>query len=165
GDPAAAGRRVVTEGPAAALAHVPVARFGALLTADRREIESFRAIGNLLREYLSAPQEKPISIAVFGPPGAGKSFGVAQVTEHAARAAQGRKVEPLEFNLSQFASLADLIAAFHLVRDCALSAAVPLVFFDEYDSAFGTELGWLRYFLAPMQDGRFREGGHAHPLG
>jgi len=162
GDPASAARRVVTDGPAAALSRVPVARFGDLMTADRREIESFRAIGNLLREYLSAPQTKPISIGVFGPPGAGKSFGVTQVAAHAA---QERKLALLEFNLSQFATLADLIAAFHLVRDQALSGAVPLVFFDEFDSAFSGELGWLRNFLAPMQDGRFREGGHAHPLG
>jgi hypothetical protein len=162
GDPAAVARRVVVEGPEKALTHVPVATFGKLVTADRRETESFRAIGNLLREYLSTPQKKPISIGVFGPPGAGKSFGVEQV---AAYAAQGRKVELLEFNLSQFTALADLNAALHLVRDCALSGAIPLVFFDEIDTDFEVPLGWLRYFLAPMQDGKFREGGHAHPLG
>jgi RyR domain/ATPase family associated with various cellular activities (AAA) len=162
GDPGNAARRVVTEGPAAALTRVPVARFSKLQTADRREIESFRAIGNLLREYLSAPRTKPISIGVFGPPGAGKSFGV---TEVAAQVAKDRKLTLIEFNLSQFTSLGDLVAAFHLVRDSALSGSMPLVFFDEFDSAFGGELGWLRYFLAPMQDGKFREGGHAHPLG
>jgi hypothetical protein len=165
GDPAAAARRVVTEGPAAALSHVPVASFNKLQTADRREIESFRAIGNLLREYLATPQIKPISIGVFGPPGAGKSFGVEQVVRHAAAAARIRNPELLEFNLSQFTGLPDLIAAFHLVRDRALGGAIPLVFFDEFDSNFGSELGWLRYFLAPMQDGQFREAGHAHPIG
>lgn len=165
GDPLAAARRVVTEGPSAALHRIPTARFGALLTADRREIESFRAIGNLLREYLAAPRARPISIGVFGPPGAGKSFGVQQV----AQAALGRRPDVLEFNLSQFTALADLTAAFHLVRDRAVRGEVPLVFFDEFDSPFDTQfggdLGWLRYFLAPMQDGNFREGGHAHPLG
>lgn len=161
GDPAAAARRVVTDGPSAALQRIPTARFGALLTADRREIESFRAIGNLLREYLATPRARPISIGVFGPPGAGKSFGVQQV----AQVALGRRPEVLEFNLSQFTALADLTAAFHLVRDRAVRGAVPLVFFDEFDSPFGGDFGWLRYFLAPMQDGSFREGGHAHPLG
>ena len=162
GDITSAARRIVTYGHGAALARAPVARFGALYTADRREIESFRAIGNLLREYLSAPQTKPISIGVFGPPGAGKSFGVKQVARHAA---QGRRLEMLEFNLSQFTDVADLVAAFHLVRDKALGGATPLVFFDEFDAAFRGELGWLRYFLAPMQDGRFLEAGAAHPLG
>jgi hypothetical protein len=168
GDATNAARRVVAEGPEAALAKVPVAQFGELTTADRGEIESYRAISNLLRDYLSMPQTKPISIAVFGPPGAGKSFGVQQVAEHA-RPVGSRKVPPLEFNLSQFTQLDDLIAAFHLVRDQALSDIVPLVFFDEFDSNFGDELdgklGWLRYFLAPMQDGKFRERGHTHPLG
>ena len=161
GDPIAAARRVVTDGPSAALQRVPTARFGALLTADRREIESLRAIGNLLREYLAAPRTRPISIGVFGPPGAGKSFGVQQV----AQVALGRRPDVLEFNLSQFTALADLTAAFHLVRDRGVRGEVPLVFFDEFDGPLGDDLGWLRYFLAPMQDGSFREGGHAHPLG
>ena len=162
GDPGNAARRVLSEGPSAALTRVPIARFGKLQTADRREIESFRAIANLLQEYLSALRTKPISIGVFGPPGAGKSFGV---TEVATQIARERKLTLLEFNLSQFTSLSDLVAAFHLVRDSSLAGAMPLVFFDEFDSAFGDKLGWLRYFLAPMQDGKFREGGHSHPLG
>jgi hypothetical protein len=164
GDAAIAARLVLTAGPKVALAQVPVAKFGDLETADRREIESYRAIGNLLRDYLAVSQTKPISIGVFGPPGAGKSFGVKQVAKHATPV--GSKALPvLEFNLSQFTALADLIAAFHLVRDIALSGTVPLVFFDEFDCAFGVELGWLRYFLSPMQDGEFREAGHVHPLG
>jgi hypothetical protein len=164
GDATDAARRVVTAGPKAALAKVPVAQFAQLVTADRGEIESYRAISNLLREYLAVPQTKPISITVFGPPGAGKSFGVVQVAEHAART-QRRALELLEFNLSQFTSLTDLNAAFHLVRDRALSGTIPLVFFDEFDSHFERELGWLRYFLSPMQDGKFREAGNTHPLG
>jgi hypothetical protein len=170
GDAATVARRLVQKGPAVALARVPTARFGKLLTADRREAESFRAIANLLREYLASRPTKPISIGVFGPPGAGKSFGVVQVATAVAEALdpQGRKDDrrkPLEFNLSQFTSPADLAAAFQLVRDEALGGRVPLVFFDEFDSDLGTPFGWLRHFLAPMQDGKFREGGHLHPLG
>ena len=164
GDAKYAARRVISVGPKVALAKVPVAQFGELETADRNEIESYRAISNLLREYLSVRQTKPISIAVFGPPGAGKSFAVKQLVGHA-RPAGSKRAQPLEFNLSQFTKLEDLIAAFHLVRDQALSGVVPLAFFDEFDCNFGGELGWLRYFLAPMQDGEFREHGHVHPLG
>jgi len=164
GDAKYAARRVISVGAKVALAKVPVAQFGELETADRNEIESYRAISNLLREYLSVRQTKPISIAVFGPPGAGKSFAVKQLVGHA-RPVGSKHAPPLEFNLSQFTKLEDLIAAFHLVRDQALSGAVPLAFFDEFDSNFGGELGWLRYFLAPMQDGEFREHGHVHPLG
>ena len=42
---------------------------------------------------------------------------------------------------------------------------IPLVFFDEFDSAFKGKLGWLKYFLAPMQDGVFRLGDSVHPIG
>ena len=156
GDPGNAARRVVTEGPAAALARVPLARFAKLRTADRREIESFRAIGNLLREYLSAPRTKPISIGVFGPPGAGKSFGVTQV---ATQVAQDRTLALLEFNLSQFTSLADLVAAFHLVRDSALSGAMPLVFFDEFDSNFGCETRLAALFSRAYAGREISRGG------
>ena len=43
---------------------------------------------------------------------------------------------------------------------------MPLVFWDEFDSAFdGDKLGWLRYFLAPMQDGVFQDGQSLHNIG
>jgi hypothetical protein len=52
------------------------------------------------------------------------------------------------------------------VRDVGLSGALPLVFWDEFDTALeGKKLGWLRYFLAPMQDGRFQDGQLVHPIG
>ena len=71
-----------------------------------------------------------------------------------------------EFNLSQFASPDDLLSALHQVRDIGLSGKIPLIFWDEFDAAFsGAALGWLRYFLAPMQDGRFQEGQLIHPIG
>jgi hypothetical protein len=38
-----------------------------------------------------------------------------------------------------------------------LSEEVPLIFFDEFDAKLGDqEYGWLKYFLAPMQDGKFK---------
>ncbi|HEY2870809.1 MAG TPA: hypothetical protein VGJ56_02760 [Reyranella sp.] len=155
-------RRIVVRGPDA-VAGIPIAAFGDLRTADRREIEAFRAIANLLAEYLGQAQSKPISIGVFGRPGAGKSFGVTEVAKAVSKA---KKVQKLEFNLSQLASPAELNAAFHLVRDCSLKGDVPLAFFDEFDCELeGEPLGWLSSFLAPMQDGTFLEGGHAHPIG
>lgn len=166
--------RVVIDGPSAATG-IPVADFGKFQTADRREIEAFRAIGNLLGEYLEQPPPKPgeqshikpISIGVFGRPGSGKSYGVTEVAKHiAGQVSKGQEVKKIDINVSQFTSLADLTAAFHLIRDCSLSGKIPLAFFDEFDSASDDgELGWLRYFLAPMQDGEFSEGGHKRPIG
>jgi len=152
----------VTKKTEKALNRVPRARFGKLLTLERDEIESFQSIKNLMSEYLNKNDARvPLSIAVFGPPGSGKSFGVTQL----ALSMDPKRVVVKEFNVSQFTSIADLTNAFHKVRDLVLEGKIPLVFFDEFDSSFNGELGWLKYFLAPMQDGVFREGETMHPIG
>lgn len=140
---------------------LPQLSFGALTTVDRREIESFQNIRNLITEYASGKASKPLSIAVFGPPGSGKSFGVTQIAKNVLEG-----VQKLEFNVSQFRGPDDLSAAFHSVRDCVLSGKLPLVFFDEFDSdRDGQPLGWLKSFLMPMQDGKFKDVSGEHPVG
>ena len=75
-------------------------------------------------------------------------------------------IEPKEFNLSQLQQPEDLLGALHQVRDVNLSGKMPLVFWDEFDTTLGGQsLGWLRYFLAPMQDGTFQEEQITHPIG
>ncbi|WP_052220587.1 RyR domain-containing protein [Clostridium homopropionicum] len=153
---------IVKNGVESSLKFIPIAQFGNLQTVDRTEIESYRSIKNLMVEYISSKNVvRPLSIAVFGTPGSGKSFGV---TEVAASISPGL-IEKLNFNLSQFRNPLDLINAFHKVRDLSLEGKIPLIFFDEFDSAFEGKLGWLKYFLAPMQDGVFREGDSIHPIG
>ena len=155
--------QVVHEGPEVALQGVPWGQFGNLLTVDRQEIESYRSIRNLVAEYAGQKQaSRPLSIAVFGTPGSGKSFGVTEM----AKSLLPGQIEPITFNLSQFDSADNLISAFHQVRDVGLSGKIPLVFWDEFDTSLReTPLGWLRYFLAPMQDGKFQEGQISHPIG
>ena len=150
------------------LDQVPVAVFAkALSTYDRREIENYRALYSLMHDYIRQPTApRPLSVAVFGPPGAGKSFGVKKVAEALMEAGSSRKTETLTFNLSQYQNPDELAAAFHLVRDIVLRGKIPLVFFDEFDAALnGQPLGWLRYFLAPMQDAEFLDRGTPHPIG
>jgi hypothetical protein len=156
-------RQIVRQGAEVALQGVPLGQFGDLLTVDRREIESFRSIRALVDEYNQHKRPKrPLSIAVFGPPGSGKSFGIEQV----AKALLPGQIEKLDFNLSQFDSPDELRNALHRVRDSALSGKVPLVFWDEFDTSLASEpLGWLRHFLVPMQDGVFQEGQITHPIG
>lgn len=156
-------QQIALEGAEAALRDVPLGQFGALLTVDRREMESFRSIRALVGEYCRQSRPKrPLSIAVFGAPGSGKSFGIIEV----ANSFLPGQIKTLEFNLSQFSNPDDLRQAFHQVRDVRLSGLIPLVFWDEFDTAMeGQPLGWLRYFLAPMQDGSFQEGQLTHPIG
>lgn len=74
---------------------VPTARFGNLLTADRKEIEFFRSTAAVIHEYLASHPGKPLSLAVFGSPGAGKSFGVKQVI----KTMLPKSTVPIEVNL------------------------------------------------------------------
>ncbi len=155
--------QIVLKGPENALEGVPLGQFGNLLTVDRQEIEGFRSIRALVSEYCRQSQQKrPLSIAVFGSPGSGKSFGIIEI----ANSLLPGQIEVREFNLSQRNSPDELLAALHQVRDVGLSGKIPLVFWDEFDTSLnGEPLGWLRHFLAPMQDGRFQEGQIAHPIG
>jgi hypothetical protein len=151
-------RRLALLGPAL-LENVPYARFGDLLTMDRREIEGLRALRLQMLSYQRSDSGKrPLSLAVFGAPGSGKSFGLKQI----AIAVFGKENPILEFNLSQFKGPEDLIGAFHQIRDHALAGKTPVAFWDEFDSR---SYQWLQYFLAPMQDGMFQEGQNTHAVG
>ncbi len=163
GDLLGVAEEVVRHGPEIALKDVPLGQFGKLLTVDRGEIESLRAVQTLIAEYCRSSLPKPLSIGVFGAPGSGKSFVMVQLAQ---LVGAERISDKIDFNLSQFGSIEDLHDAFHQVRDVRLSGAIPLVCWDEFDASFqGEELGWLRYFLAPMEDGVFRQGQVLHPIG
>lgn len=134
----------------------PIGRFDKLVSVDRQEIEGLRSIKNILGEYCnSTARDRPISLAVFGPPGSGKSYGVKQI---AREVAGDIAIQDFTFNLAQFVSFSEVTKQLLTVRDAALENKLPLVFFDEFDSEMGKQqpLGWLKYFLSPMQDGRFQ---------
>ena len=156
-------RNIVRQGPAVALTSVPIETIGAWKSADRHEIEGVRSVKNAMQEYLQKSKpETPLAVAVFGPPGSGKSFAIKQVAKDLGI----DKDAQLTFNLSQFESAEELAGAFHQIRDLHLKGKMPLVFWDEFDtSCEGAPLGWLRYFLAPIQDGQFSDKGRSHPTG
>lgn len=159
----ACARDIVRRGPAAALKDVPIETIGAWKSADRHEIEGVRSVKNAMQDYLQKPRpQTPLAVAVFGPPGSGKSFAIKQI----ARDLGIDKEAQLTFNLSQLESAEELAGAFHQIRDLHLKGKMPLVFWDEFDTACeGVPLGWLRYFLAPIQDGQFSDKGQSHSTG
>ena len=125
---------------------VPLIRFKKLLALERREIESLRAAKNLITIYLQdRNQKKPISVAIFGPPGTGKSFAVEQIAEDL-------NIAWLKYNVSQFKSEDELAGMFEVVMEANVKGQVPLVFIDEFDC---DDLRWLKFFLEPMQDGTY----------
>jgi hypothetical protein len=150
---------IVLRGIDAALPSVPKATYGAYTTVDRDEIERINTIRNLIDAYITNPDDRrPLSFAVFGPPGSGKSFAVKQLMREVAGAA----AISIEFNLSQIATVQELHQAFHSVRDASIKGLVPFVFWDEFDA---DGLKWLKEFLAPMQDSYFLSSGAQHFFG
>ncbi len=156
-------RNIVVQGALEALPDVPVETIGDWSSADRQEIEGVRSVNNAMKDYLELKNpETPLCVAVFGPPGSGKSFVVKEI----AKGLGIKEDAQLTFNLSQFESSDELQTAFHQIRDLNLKGKMPLVFWDEFDTPCqGRILGWLRYFLTPMQDGEFTDKGATHPLG
>jgi hypothetical protein len=156
-------RKIVAEGPAQALPDVPVELIGNWRSADRHEVEGVRSVYNAMADYLTQQHPKtPLSVAVFGSPGAGKSFVVREIARELGIAADAQ----LTCNLSQLTSPRELTQVFQQIRDWRLRGKMPLVFWEEFDMPCeGVHLGWLRYFLTPMQDGEFSDHGWERPLG
>ena len=112
----------------------PYAEFGDIKLVDNDEIEQFSNCGRIVRNYLSNKDwRKPLSIAVFGKPGIGKSFAVRQLVR--LNRGDGDK-KPLVFNLAQFNSLDQLTECFHTIQSAVLASKdhPPLIMFDEFDS-------------------------------
>jgi hypothetical protein len=68
---------IIAKGPKEALNGEPICTFADFITVDRQEAESLRSIRGVITEYVrNRSRAKPLSIAVFGQPGSGKSFAV-----------------------------------------------------------------------------------------
>ncbi|MDR1183339.1 MAG: ATP-binding protein [Coriobacteriales bacterium] len=148
---------------------IPFLRMGSLLTYDNNQIGQICDTYNVLKQYRRAFEHSgPLSICVFGPAGSGKSFVVNKMIERLNKSTEGGLAEfsSLSFDLSQMSDADELFEAFHQVRDLGLQGKLPLVFFDEFDSRYkGEDFGWLRFFLAPMESGKFFQKGKAHIIG
>ena len=135
-----------------------VHQFGKLFLFDDEERQQLDAMRDLIRQYVAREKPaRPLSLAVFGPPGSGKSFSVEQILDEL-------KLAATNVNLTQVSDAEELGAVlFH----SAMSAdrSVPVIFFDEFDAPRdGAPFGWLAWFLAPMQDGKFLYRGEVIAL-
>lgn len=133
---------------------IPYAEFSDIFTIDKSEIVELRNIERSIRDYQKdTDQQKPLSIAVFGEPGSGKSYSIKEIVKGIFGSNRPRIHT---FNISQMKKSEELIDALRLVQNEVLKGDLPVVFWDEFDSEYeGEELGWLKFFLSPMQDGTF----------
>lgn len=126
------------------------------LPATSDETKHCESLCKIIGDYSKRDAPKrPLSIAMFGPPGSGKTYYVEQLAAHAQR----YKEKPVTINLSQFEHPSQLAESL-LHALSSRGSHTPLILFDEFDTTLGGEdLGWLRWFLAPMQDAVFFHNG------
>jgi len=134
-----------------------VARFGELFLFSDEERDQLHAMHDLIRRYIArSDPRRPLSLAVFGPPGSGKSFAVEQILGEL-------KLNSTDVNLTQVSdasALGEVLAHEVLSHAAKSTGAIPVIFFDEFDAPrAGAPYGWLAWFLAPMQDGKFLHDG------
>src|SRR6185295_8915218 len=141
-------------------------RFGELTIFSEAENRQLKSIRELTQRYLRQNKlEHPLCVAVFGPPGSGKSFAVEQIRDEAFQDS-GFKPSMSTINLTQVTDQSDLSKAFAESLKSSDANTVPLVFFDEFDAPRnGAPYGWLSWFLAPMQDGAFLRAGSKVDVG
>ncbi|KAM3423156.1 hypothetical protein BST61_g608 [Cercospora zeina] len=161
GDPAEVARQIVTVGAEKTLARCPAQRFGNLLSVERSEQESLRAIVDAVQERLTFETSQPTSIGILGPPGSGKKFVAANLAKHFS---QNASVKQLTFN-GRLLRLEDLIALCHTIRDNTASGLLTVVCFENFESILEPRNELLNSFLVMMRDGHFTDRGHVRSLG
>ncbi|KAK0867746.1 hypothetical protein LTR87_014462 [Friedmanniomyces endolithicus] len=161
GDPAELARQIVTIGPEKALAACPIQRFGKLLTAERPEQESLRAILSAVHERLNSSARRPTSIGILGAAGSGKKFTASNLAAHISNDGPANR---LNYNARLLKS-DDLIAACHAIRDHTASGEVTIVTFENFESVLESDHSLLNDFLVIMRDGQFTDRGSVHNLG
>ncbi len=142
-----------------------VASFGnLLLPKESAEVKRCSEIQEIFEDYATRKDvSSPLSIAVFGPPGSGKSFLVNELIN--SLPGKNRFGQLKTINLSQITDSQNLAKRMKDTLGGATSDVTNVLFLDEFDTPLnGETLGWLKWFLAPMQDGEFLADGQVIKL-
>lgn len=146
-------RGIVREGPLSGLRQVPMAKFDQLFVYDRREMENFRFVHDIIEAYASEKSANPLNIAIFGPGRCGKRFSAMEVANKACRS---YKTNLLHFNLNDFEGPNDLVNAFHSIRDSTLEGRLALAYFEGFDNdLLNKPFGWLSHLSSCLSSGTF----------
>lgn len=139
----------------------------ALVFATKGELDAVENLEALIRGYVSdVSASRPLNVAVFGAPGSGKSMSVEAIvkklTDEGVDLHYNKK---WKINLTQLSTTDQLEAQLGAVLESSSGGAIPVVFFDEFDAPRdGAPLGWLPWFLAPMEDGKWFARGSWHSV-
>jgi len=144
----------------------PIGRFGEnkeMIVLERYELESYRSVQLLMEEAMTPENKSILSLAVFGPPGSGKSF-VSRRIANSACAALNIKLHLETINLASISDSQQLtskldnafLSYIKKTKETGNDKLQLIIFFDEFDCSINDKsLGWLKSFLPMMQDGEF----------
>jgi DNA replication protein DnaC len=134
----------------------PVKGYISLVEENRRLIAKLLAGIKDFKE--DKHHQRPLSSLVIGGPGSGKSYLVSKLAEQL-------DIEYREFNITQLASIDDLMACFDTIS--SIQTQKPdkslMVFWDEINAPLGTHAVYS-YFLGPIWNGVYRRGGQTFQL-
>ena len=139
--------------------------FGKLIPLSETECVQLETLRNLISCHArQKTPTRPLCIAVFGPPGSGKSFTVKEICNEVQRGT-GFALILRTINLTQLNSTIELSSSVYTNLQENKKNTMPVLFFDEFDSAYsGTAYGWLSWFLSPMHYGHFIYKGKLIPI-
>ncbi|TMQ04388.1 MAG: AAA family ATPase [Deltaproteobacteria bacterium] len=115
-------------------------QLGDLWSFASDEYDQLKTFQSLVNSYVQiSDPPRPLCLAVFGPPGSGKSTAVKSMCKMLERQHKPMKFPLTEVNLTELSSTSDLIMFFRRVRLELDDRSVPLIFFDEFDAP----LAWV----------------------
>jgi hypothetical protein len=139
---------------------------GEYICLDQTQQEHLLIIPDLISNYAKRTNPKrPLNIYIEASPGTGKSYFVKQVISAVKTTFTKKSYDSRIFNITTMQSPQELIEAFRIVQSINIEGKLPIVFFDEIDSALGNSHHTYPLFLTSMFDGKIYERGNEFRLG